>query len=87
MKTHKFISYGITLIMRNILDKSCRKDQNTHFKFGNFFPKIVPFVRFGRFREATNDTLIWYVCFACGTTKATDIHSEFEILTAFPWQQ
>ena len=41
MKTHKFmISYGIILRMRNILDKSCRKDQNTHFKFTNFFQKL-----------------------------------------------
>jgi len=40
MKTYKFmISYGIILIKRNISDKSFRKDQNTHFKFNNFFPK------------------------------------------------
>jgi hypothetical protein len=24
-------------IMRNISDKSCRENQNTHFVFGNFF--------------------------------------------------
>jgi hypothetical protein len=23
--------------MRNVLDKSCREDQNTHFMFNNFF--------------------------------------------------
>jgi hypothetical protein len=23
--------------MRNVLDKSCRENQNTHFMFGNFF--------------------------------------------------
>ena len=25
--------------MRNVLDKSCRKNQNTHFMFNNFFAK------------------------------------------------
>jgi len=31
--------------MRNISDKSCTENQNTHFVFSDFFPKIVPFVR------------------------------------------
>jgi len=32
--------------MRNISDKHCRENQNTHFTFNNFFfPKIVPFMR------------------------------------------
>jgi hypothetical protein len=31
--------------MRNILDKSCRENQNTRFMFNDFFPKIVPFMR------------------------------------------
>jgi len=32
--------------MRNFPDdKSYRENQNTHFMFSNFFPKIVPFVR------------------------------------------
>ena len=25
--------------MRNILDKNCRGNQNTHFMFSNFFPE------------------------------------------------
>jgi len=33
------------LKMRNTSDKICRETQNTHFKFDNFFPKIVPFMR------------------------------------------
>jgi len=31
--------------MKNVSDKSCSENQNTHFVFGNFFPKIVPFAR------------------------------------------
>jgi len=31
--------------MRNVSDKRCRENQNTHFMLNNFFPKIVPFMR------------------------------------------
>jgi len=31
--------------------------------------------------------IIWCMCFACWITKATDTHSKYVILTAFPWQQ
>ena len=33
------------LIMVNVSHKSCTENQNTHFVFGNFFSKIVPFMR------------------------------------------
>jgi hypothetical protein len=32
--------------MRNVLDKGCGGNQNTHFMFSNFFPEIVPFIRY-----------------------------------------
>ena len=35
----------VRIKMRNVLDKSCRENQNTHFVFSNFFSKIVPFMR------------------------------------------
>jgi hypothetical protein len=38
------ISLSFLLRMRNVSDKSCRENQNTHFWFSNIFPKIVPFV-------------------------------------------
>ena len=31
--------------MRNVLDKSCRENQNTDLMFSNFFSKIVPFMK------------------------------------------
>jgi len=31
--------------MRNISDKSCRETENKHFVLGNFFSKIVSFMR------------------------------------------
>jgi hypothetical protein len=30
--------------MENVLDKSCRKNKNTHFMFNNFLSKIAPFI-------------------------------------------
>jgi hypothetical protein len=35
-------SRSIPLRMRNVSDKSCRENQNTHFVFSNFFFLIVP---------------------------------------------
>jgi hypothetical protein len=35
-------SRWILLRIRNVSDKSCRENQNTHFMFSHFFPKIVP---------------------------------------------
>jgi hypothetical protein len=43
--TFMIISRWILLRMRNVSDKSCTENQNTHFMFSNVFPKIVPFVR------------------------------------------
>ena len=37
--------------------------------------------------QATDDNIIWRMCIACWILKATDIHSEYVILVAFPRQQ
>ena len=39
------ISRLVPFRMRNVSNKSCRKNQNTHFVFSNSFPRIVPFFR------------------------------------------
>jgi hypothetical protein len=39
------ISRWLLRRIRNVSSKSCRKNQNTHFVFSNFFPKVVPFMR------------------------------------------
>jgi hypothetical protein len=44
--TFMTISRLILLRMRNVLDKSCRENQNTHFTFSYVFPKIAPFMRY-----------------------------------------
>jgi hypothetical protein len=43
--------------------------------------------KYGRARQAIDDNIIWRMRFACWITKATDIHSEYAILIAFPRQQ
>jgi hypothetical protein len=40
-----------------------------------------------RTRQATDANIIRPMCFACWITKATDIHSEYVIVIAFPRQQ
>jgi len=39
------ISHRISLRIRYVSPKYCRENQNPHFLFGNFFLKIVPFMR------------------------------------------
>ena len=53
------ISLSVLLRMRNVSDKICRKNRNTHFVFNNYFPKIVPVYE-----------IMWKKC--CTTGQATD---------------
>ena len=79
--------------MRNILDQSCRENQNAHFVFSNFFSKTVPFVRkrgkICRAGQVTDDNVIWRMRIACWIPKYTNTHthSEYVILIVFPLQQ
>jgi len=43
--------------------------------------------KYGSARQATDDNIIQYMCFACWIPKATDRHSEYVILIAFLGQQ
>jgi hypothetical protein len=45
LSTIVIISLSFLRRRRNISDKSCRDNQNTHFILHNFFPKILPFFR------------------------------------------
>ena len=86
--TFLIISRSIILTMRNVPDKSCRENQNTHFVFCDYFPKIVPFMRkcgkkinivqLGRTQMAIRRMRI-----ECWIPKATNTHSEYVILIAF----
>jgi hypothetical protein len=41
--------------------------------------------KYGRTRQATDDSIIRCMRFACWITKATHTHSEYVITVAFPW--
>ena len=43
--TFLIISHSVLLRMRNVWEKSCRENQNTHFVSSNFFSQIVPSMR------------------------------------------
>jgi hypothetical protein len=79
--------------MRNVSDKSCRENQNTHFKFSNIsFPRKLYRLKdnveeYCGAREATDENKIRRMCFAWWITKATSTHPKYEILVAFSRQQ
>ena len=73
---------------RNISDKRCRENQNTHFTVNAFF-----FFKSYCLRDNVENRVqpgrpqIWRMRIACWVPKATDTHSEFVILIAFLLQQ
>jgi hypothetical protein len=80
------ISHWTLLRMRNVWDKSCVEKYNTHIVCSvTFFWKLCcvwdNVEKYGRARQATN------MGFAFCINKVTDMHSEYVILIAFPWQQ
>jgi hypothetical protein len=77
--------------MRNASDKCCREIQDTHVTFNNFFffenhtfyeTMWKNFVQSGR-----PQMTIWYMRIACWVPRATNTHSEYVILIAFPLQR
>jgi hypothetical protein len=69
------ISRWILLRMRNVSDKICRANQHTHFMFNNsFFRKSCRLwhntEKCGRARQATDDTVIRRMRFACWITNS-----------------
>jgi hypothetical protein len=66
--------------MRNVLDKGCRENQNTHFTFSNFFSRKSCRLwdnveKYGGARGATNDVTTWRIGVACWISKATCTHA------------
>jgi hypothetical protein len=64
--------------MRNVSGRIYRETQNTHFVF-IFFRKScrlsINVEEYGRFREATGDSMIRRMRLACCVSKATDTHN------------
>ena len=88
--TFLLISLSFLLRMRNVSNKSCRGNQNTHFVFNTFFfflfSKILPFYEIMQkaFVEAGQATgKKWRMCIACWIPKATNTHLAYVIHMAF----
>jgi hypothetical protein len=75
------ISRWILSRKRNVLDKSCGQNQNTHFMFSNFFffrksCRLWDNVETYRgARGATNDVSIYPIRVVCWISKATCTHT------------
>jgi len=77
------------LRMGNVLDKSYRENQNTHFLFNDFFAnRAVYEVMWKNIVEPGRPQMtIWRMRIACWIRKAINNHSKYLMLNAFPLQQ
>jgi hypothetical protein len=71
--TFMMMSRGILLRMRNVSNKSCRENQNTHFIFSNFFNCSVYEVMWKNTVELDRPHVtVWHMCIACWVPKTTN---------------
>jgi hypothetical protein len=84
------ISFSVLLRMRNVSDKSCRGNQNTHFLFDNFFfleNRIVYEILWKSIVQPDRPQItIWRMRVACWIPITTDTQSQYVILIPFPVQ-
>jgi len=79
------ISRSVFLRIRRVSDKSCGENQNTHLIFNNVLSNIVPFMRECGERVQSRAGHRWQ--YGAQVPKATNTHSEYITLIAFPLQQ
>ena len=69
---------------KNVSDKSCRRNQNTHFTFNTFFPPEYRAVYEIMWKNivgpSRSQMTIWRMRIASRIPKATNTHSECTIL-------
>jgi hypothetical protein len=88
--TFMIISRRILLRIKSVLHKTYIENQNTHFMLKNIFSESHYFYEIMWKNIAHPDRLqiaIRRMRIACWITKATDTHSEYIILIAFPRRQ
>jgi hypothetical protein len=84
--TFLIISRSVLLIMRNVSDKSCRGNPNTHFVFDNFFFNCaVCKIMWKNTAELDRPQIT--IQHMCLIYKSTNIYSEHEIFITFSLQQ
>jgi len=85
--TFLIISLSVLLTMRNVSDKSCRVNQNTHFVFSNIFYEnraVYELMWKNNVHPDRPQKTIWRMRFACWITVATERHLECAISISFP---
>jgi hypothetical protein len=80
-------SRSVLLKTRNVSDKSCRENQNTHFMFNKVFNRKSCNLRGNVVEWDTPLMIIRRIRIACWVTKTTDTHSEYVIFISFARQQ
>ena len=77
--------------MRNVSDKIYRENESTYFLINKYLPKMLPLkrkcIKNCTGRQATNDNTTRRMRIACWMPKATNTHSKYVILMAFPLRQ
>ena len=80
--------------MRNVSDKICKENENTHFVVNNFPPPsplescAIDEMKWKNILEPSRPQVtIWHMRIACWIPKATNTDSEYVILIALPLQQ
>jgi hypothetical protein len=83
------ISRSVLVRLRNVSDKSCRENQNTHFTLYNLFSDnlAVCEIMWKNIAEPDRPQMtVWLMRIACWLNKTTNRHSEYVIPIAFPRQ-
>ena len=74
------------ILLRNVLDKCCRENRNTHFIFNIFFFENLAVyeivAKCDGDRGATNDVTIWRIRVACCISEATCTNAHAHALSA-----
>ena len=74
------ISRSFLLRMRNVSDKLCRENQNTHFMFSNFFfpENCANYRKMWKYivEAGRPQRTIWHMRIACWIPKATNMHTQ-----------
>ena len=87
--TFSIISCPFVLRIKNISDKSCTETRNTHFIFSSVFRKSCRL--WNNVENVTQpgrpQMIIWRMRIACWIPKATNTHTSFVTIIAFPLQQ
>jgi len=88
--TFLIMSRSVLLRLRNVSDKICKQNHNTHFVFSNIFRYCTVYEimwKTCRAGQATDDNLIRRMRIACWISKTMNTHSEYVIFIAYPLQQ